>query len=283
MKKLTIFFVTAVMAFGFIGCKKTSQGQAAATTVKIAYPNWAAEVAITNLAKVALEDHGYKASIIMLEPGPIYASLAKGDVDLLLGAWLPNTHAAYWEEYGADIEKIGTSYAGGTTGIVVPSYVAESSLEDLAAAKDKYDGKIIGIGSGAGIHGTTEKMIKAYNLPYEQITSSGPAMVASLEKAIQQKKPVAVTGWKPHYMWDRFDLKYLDDPKGVYPKDSANILSRQGFVTDHPELGKFFKNFFMEDKLLYSLMDVVKDAPDELEAARKWYGEHKDYMDKMWK
>lgn len=272
------------LTLGIVHCKgKDDGGEAVASKkVTIAYPNWAAEVAITHLAKIVLDDHGYEAKIMMLEPGPIYASLAKGDVDLLLGAWLPNTHASYWEEYGENIDKIGMSYAGGTTGLVVPDYVEEKSIEDLIAAKDKYNGEIVGIGSGAGIHANTEKAIKEYDLPLKQITSSGPAMFASLEKAINQNKAVVVTGWEPHYMWDRFDLRYLEDPKEVFPLDSALIVARKGFAEAQPELAKFFKNFFLEDKYLYDLMDKFKEADDELKVAEQWYNENKDYMLKMW-
>jgi glycine betaine/proline transport system substrate-binding protein len=29
-------------------------------------------------------------------------------------------------------------------------------------------------------------------------------------------------------------LKYLKDPKGVYPKDACTIISRRGFEADQP-------------------------------------------------
>lgn len=285
MKKLTLIFSMVFLTLGIAQCKGKDDGGELAVgskKVTIAYPNWAAEVAITHLAKIALDDHGYETKIMMLEPGPIYASLAKGDVDLLLGAWLPNTHVAYWDEYGENIDKIGMSYAGGTTGLVVPAYVEEKSIEDLIAAKDKYNSEIVGIGSGAGIYASTERAIKEYNLPFTQITSSGPAMFASLEKAVNQNKAVVVTGWEPHYMWDRFELRYLEDPKKIYPLDSAMIVSRKGFTEDQPELANFFENFFIEDKYLYDLMEKFKEADDELKVAEQWYNENKDYMLKMW-
>jgi glycine betaine/proline transport system substrate-binding protein len=53
-------------------------------------------------------------------------------------------------------------------------------------------------------------------------------MVASLDKAIRDKEWIVVT-WKPHFKWSQNDLKYLKDPKGVYPKDACTIISRRGF------------------------------------------------------
>ena len=64
--------------------------------------------------------------------------------------------------------------------------------------KDKFKGRIIGVGSGAGIHADTYRAIEEYGLELEQITSSGPAMVAALKKATRDKDWIVITGWKPH-------------------------------------------------------------------------------------
>ncbi len=248
-------------------------------TISVLYPNWAEGIAFTHLAKVALEAHGYDVKVTPIEPGPIYASLAKGDADLFFDAWLPNTHADYWAKYGDKLNKLGESFSNGTTGLVVPAYVEENSIEDLNAVKDKYNGKIIGIGSGAGIHANTEKAIEAYDLDYEQVTSSGPAMVASLQKAYNSKDPIIITGWKPHHKWAKFDLKYLEDPKGIYPKDVCAILSRKGFEEDFPKVADFASNFNLEERELYDLMEDIKDTGDPLKASKAWYEEHKVLVD----
>ncbi|RZT91209.1 glycine betaine/proline transport system substrate-binding protein [Ancylomarina subtilis] len=276
IKLLPIVLLSLIMVQGCNPKKKNEKKE-----VLILYPNWAEGVAFTHLAKVALEDMGYAPKVKPIEPGPIYASLAKGDADLFLDAWLPNTHKEYWEKFGSKIDKIGEAFSGGTTGIVVPSYVEINSIEELAAYKDKFEGKIIGIGSGAGIHGNTEKAIEAYGLDYKQITSSGPAMLASLKKRIQRNEWVAITGWKPHFMWAQFDIKYLEDPKGVYPKDVCAILARKGFTKNFPELATFFSNFNVTEDQLYSLMAMIEKADSPEIAAQKWYKKNKDLV-KSW-
>ncbi|MCF8328500.1 MAG: glycine betaine ABC transporter substrate-binding protein [Bacteroidales bacterium] len=251
-------------------------------SLEILYPNWAEGVAFTHLAKVALEDNGYDVKITPIEPGPIYASLAKGDADLFLDAWLPHTHEDYWEKFGDKLVKVGESFSGGTTGLVVPQYVDINSIEELNEHVDKFGGEIIGIGSGAGIHRNTEKAIEKYGLDYKQVTSSGPAMMASLQKAYNKKEPIVVTGWKPHFMWANYDLKYLEDPKGIYPKDVCAIVSRQGFKKDFPTLEKFFSNFNLQETELYDLMGAIKEGDDEEAAAKEWYKSHKVMVDSWW-
>lgn len=260
-------------------CDSAQKKQEESKEISILYPNWAEGIAFTHLAKVALDEHGYDVTVTPISPGPIYASLAKGDADLFFDAWLPHTHGDFWEKYGDNLTKLGESFSNGTTGLVVPAYVEENSITELNDVKEKYDGKIIGIGSGAGIHGNTEKAIKEYNLDYEQITSSGPAMVASLQKAYNKKEPIVITGWKPHHKWNKYDLKYLEDPKGVYPKDVCAILSRKGFADDMPKVAEFAGNFNLEERQLYDLMDDIKESGNPLKSAKEWYAEHKVLVD----
>jgi len=277
-RSVLAIFVAATMVAGFAACQPKGEQTEKETEISILYPNWAEGIAFTNLAKAALDDMGYTVEITPLEPGPIYATLAKGDADLLLDAWLPHTHGDYWDKYGDKLVKLGESFSNGTTGLVVPSYVDVNSIEELNDNVDKFNGEIIGIGSGAGVHRNTEKAIEEYELDFEQVTSSGPAMIASLQKAYAKEEPIIITGWKPHYKWAQYDLKYLDDPKGVYPKDVCAILSRQGFKEDHPMMGEFFTNFNLSDEQLHDLLMKIRKSDDELVAAREWYMAHKDMI-----
>ena len=290
LKTITSLFIAASMIFlaSCAGGGGQKQEEGAEKTgvpqdeLLILYPNWAEGIAFTNLAKVALEDKGYNVTIKPIEPGPIYASLAKGDADLFLDAWIPHTHSDYMDKYGDQLVKLGESFSGGTTGLVVPQYVDINSISELNDHADKFDGRIIGIGSGAGIHGNTLKVIDEYGLDFEQVTSSGPAMMASLQKAYNSNDWVVITGWKPHHMWADYDLKYLEDPKGIYPKDVCAILSREGFKEDFPTLAKFFSNFNFAETELYNLMNEIGEGDDPLSAAESWYNDHKVMVNSWW-
>ena len=248
--------------------------------VTILYPNWAEGVAFTHLAKVALEDKDYEVELINLEPGLIYGELSKTNSkgDVFMDAWLPHTHVDYWNDYGDKLVILGEAFSEGTTGLVVPSYVPINSIEELNANADNFGNEIIGIGSGAGIHASTLKAIDEYDLDYEQISSSGPAMVASLDRAVKNNDWVLITGWKPHYKWMNFDIKYLEDPKGVYPTDVCTIISRRGFEEDMPEAAGFFKKFNLTEDQLYDLMATI-DSEGEESGASQWYSDNKDIVD----
>ncbi|SDZ93328.1 glycine betaine/proline transport system substrate-binding protein [Porphyromonadaceae bacterium NLAE-zl-C104] len=278
MKYLVSLLLAAAITFSMSSCGGSSSG--GSDEVTILYPNWAEGIAFTYLAKVALEDHDYAVDLINLEPGLIYGELSKSNSkgDVFLDAWLPYTHEDYWNDYGDDLVKLGESFSEGTTGLVVPSYVEINSIEELNAHRDRFGGEIIGIGSGAGIHRNTLKAIEEYDLDFEQVTSSGPAMIASLDKAVKNNDWIVITGWKPHFKWSNFDLKYLDDPKGVYPMDVCAIISRRGFEEDMPEVADFFKKFNLEEEQLYSLMAAIDEDGEEA-GAQKWYEANQTLVD----
>jgi glycine betaine/proline transport system substrate-binding protein len=287
LRNLGILLVFVALAVSVSSCKNSGKKKERSKDkkeVSIFYANWAESIAFTYLAKAALEANGYTVKLTNLANGLIYGELSKdnskGDVNL--DAWLPNTHKDYWADYGDKLEILGESFSEGTTGLVVPAYVTINSIEELNANKDKFNGEIIGVGGGAGIHGNTLKAIDLYKLDFEQITSSGPTMVASLEKAIRDKEWIVVTGWKPHFKWAENDLKYLEDPKGVYPKDACTIISRKGFAKDKPEAATFFKNFTLEEAQLYELMALIVEKGEEA-GATKWYKANKVLVDSWMK
>lgn len=280
IKNLSVLFIAAALMLATFSCKNGAQKKNV-KEVSILYPNWAEGIAMSYLAKVALEANGYKVELTNLEPGLIYGELSKKNSkgDVFLDAWLPNTHKDYWAKYGATIEQLGVSFIDGTTGLVVPSYVSINSIEEMNKHAEEFDGKIIGVGSGAGIHANTLKAIEQYGLTdFEQITSSGPAMVASLEKAIKKNEWIVITGWKPHFKWAENDLKYLDDPKGIYPKDECQIISRKGFKEEKPVAANFFANFNFKEAQLYELMGDIKKLGEE-EGAKSFYTNNKAMID----
>lgn len=268
--------IAAVSLFTLAACGDDNQQK----PVKILYPSWAEGVAMTHLAEYVLDEKGFAVETTLIEPGPLYAALSKGDADLYLDAWLPHTHKDYWERFGDKLEVVGVAFDDASTGLVVPDYVEIDSVAELNDNVDMFDGKIYGIGSGAGIHSNTIRAIDEYPLNYEQLTSSESSMMAELRRSIAAKEPIIITGWKPHYMWDLYDLKMLKDPKEVYLIDQIEILSRQGFSDDHPEVASFFSKFQFNSDQLHELMAMVgEDERNPKAGAKKFYEKYKDKID----
>jgi len=252
--------------------------------IKIGYIAWDEDVAVTYLFKQILEDRGYQVDITELEVGQIYAGLAQGNPDLFLDAWLPATHADYWNQYGSQLEDLGVWYDQATLNIAVPNYLTDiNSLADLKGKGGMFGGKITGIDPGAGLSRTTKEMLPKYGLQgeYQLQTSSTTAMLAALQRAIDAQQPIVVTLWHPHWAYARYPIKDLEDPRGAMGgTEQVHSVGRQGFSEDFPEVTSMLKKFKLTDQQLSSLENAINNAgkDGEQRAAKEWMEAHPEVI-----
>lgn len=274
--------LTLSFSLMFMGCGSGGGQEGESKSAKLVYVNWAEGIAYTHLAQVVLEEKmGYDVQIQSAQVGPGYTDIAKGNSDAFMETWLPNLHKDYVEEYKEDIVDLGNVYEGTQSGLVVPSYMDIETISDLNDVADELDGKITGIDAGAGVMKTTEDVIEKYDLNLELISSSGPAMTAALKKAYDNKEPIVVTGWNPHWMFGRFDLKFLkQDKEQVWSSGNIHIMGRKNIEQDKPELAQFLKNMYFTDSQLADLMLKVEESDKDVSViARQWMKNNPDVIE----
>ena len=120
-----------------------------------------------------------------------------------------------------------------------------SENEKNASAAEQVNKTIIGIDPGSGIMSLTDKAMKDYDLnDWTLISASSAAMTATLKKSYDRKKPIIITGWTPHWMFSRYKLKYLDDPKQSYGSaEEIHTITRKGFSKEQPNAEKLLSQF----------------------------------------
>jgi glycine betaine/proline transport system substrate-binding protein len=151
---------------------------------------------------------------------------------------------------------------------------AGSSGTPAAAASvgDQVKHQIIGIDPGAGLMKQTAQAIKDYGLSdWKLVEGSDAAMTAALDKAIKEKKPIIVTGWTPHWMFAKYEVKYLQDPKGSYGKDEEiHTVVRNGLKEDAPSAYTMLDRFEWTPDDMAVVMSAIVDGKKPEEAAAQW-------------
>lgn len=263
LKKIGLLLIAVILLVSCGGRKSNK--------INLIYVNWAEGIAMTNVAKILLEEQGYDVNLMNADVAPIFASLARGNADAFMDVWLPVTHHEYMKQYADKIELLSNNFDEARIGLVVPSYVTINSITELNDHKDKFNGEIVGIDAGAGMMGTTEAAITNYNLDFKLLTSSEAAMVASLKKAIDNEEWTVVTGWTPHWKFSRYDLKMLEDPDKVFgDAEQIKTATRKGFSQDHPYVAEFLTNVSFTSDQIGSLIQSVEDADTEAAGAQAW-------------
>lgn len=262
------------------GCQTEEQTE---KTADLVYVNWAEGIAYTNLAKNILEQKmGYDVTITSADVGPAYTAIANGDRDAFMETWLPVLHRNYMDQFEDDIVDLGYVYEGTQSGLVVPEYVEVDSISNLNNYVEEFDGQITGIDAGAGVMQTTQEVIDEYDLNYELMTSSGPAMTAALSNAIENEEWIVVTGWNPHWKFGRWDLKFLkqDDDNVLWETGNIHIMGRQNLKEDKPELAAFLSNMKFNEEQLADLMVKVNESEDDVATVtEQWMNDHEELVE----
>ncbi|TDX29061.1 glycine betaine/proline transport system substrate-binding protein [Modicisalibacter xianhensis] len=250
-------------------------------TVELAYVEWASEVASTNVVRAVLEQMGYEVDMSSLSAAAMWQAVAYGDADAMVAAWLPTTHENYYEQTKEQVVDLGTNLEGTKLGLVVPAYTDITSIDQLDDKANAINGEIVGIDPGAGLMGLTEDVIEEYGLDDIQLQSgSGATMTAALQAAINNQEDIVVTGWTPHWMFARWDLKYLEDPKNVYGgAEEIHTIVRQGLKEDMPEVHALLDNFSWTPEQMGEVMLMnQEEGSDPYENAKQWVEENPDIV-----
>lgn len=278
---LLILFLT-VMFCGLPG--QAAAAAKAGKTIKIVYVDWDCAIASSNLAKAVLEDtFGYRVELLPVSQEAMWASVASGEADAMVTAWLPDTHAVAYARVKNQVEMLGKLVSGARLGLAVPDYVPLRSIVELDVNADKFNGRIVGIDTGSGLMRLAANALKDYGITQLQLVpGSGASMAANLADAIQKQEWIVVTAWSPHWMFSRWPMHYLDDPQGSLGKDESIFkVGREGLKKDYPEVWAFLSNFRFEDaSQLQRLMDWNQQrGTDPVQNARRFMKENPRLVD----
>lgn len=257
--------------------------------ISIGIPSgWDEGIAVSNLWISILEDKGYEVDSQTADVGVIYTGLAGGDFDLTYDVWLPYTHANYEEEYGDQVTDLGVWYDDAKLTIAVNEDSPAQSLEDLADMADEYGNKLVGIEAGAGLTQVTQdEVIPTYGLEgMDYSISSTPAMLAELKGATDAGNNIAVTLWRPHWAYDEFPVRDLEDPEGALgDAEEIHMWGAEDFGDRYPELKGWLENFTLDDEQLFSLENLMFNdeeyADDPQAAVDAWLEENPDFVDQV--
>ncbi|WP_246096285.1 glycine betaine ABC transporter substrate-binding protein [Paenibacillus sinopodophylli] len=279
--RLSIIAAAVLVIALVAGCSSSGSSK---KKVTLAYVAWDSEIASSYVVKEVLEQKlNYEVELLQVDAGPMWAGISDGSADAMVAAWLPTTHASYISKYNGKYEDLGQNLEGTKVGLVVPQYMDINSIEELnGAVGDSVDYTIIGIEPGAGLMMSTEKVLDEYKLrdKWTLLESSSAAMTQQLEKAYAKQEPIIVTGWTPHWMFAKMDLKYLEDPSNVYGGDEQiHTIARKGLKEDQPEAFTFLDKFNWTPDDMAAVMIDIQEGKTPEDAAKAWVEQNADKVE----
>lgn len=276
MKKLVIAGALAAL----LGSPALAAEPDSCATVRLSDVGWTDITATTAVATTILEALGYETKVDVLAVPVTYESLARGDIDVFLGNWMPTMEAyiAPYREAGT-VETVRTNLVGAKYTLAVSKSLADAGLKDfadIAKFSDQLDDTIYGIEAGNDGNKIILDMIAkdAFGLgKFSLKESSEQGMLAQAKRSA--KDGIVFLGWEPHPMNKNLEMDYLTGGDDWFGPDfgGATVATnvRKGYLEECPNVGRFLKNLEfsldMENAIMGAILD---DGEDPGDAAAAW-------------
>ena len=241
---------------------------------------WDENVAVSNLTKALLEDElGYERVDIDTNEDldATYRRVASGELDAFQDVWLPNQEALL-EQVAEEVEHLDPWFLGETKqGMAVPAYMDVRNIDDLNGTDAQF---IFGIEqSSVMMQEVGEEVMPAYSLEQELVAAPTAGMLAEVDRLYAFRDEFVFLAWSPHWMNQRYDIRYLKDPKDAQgttndPAKCSTIV-RGDLREDDPVAYAFIDALELTEDQINGLETVINDEDDPLAGARRWASENR--------
>src|ERR671911_849047 len=275
-KLLAAILALVLGALALTGCGGLGQNN----VLLLANIGWDENVAVSNLTKALLEDElGYERVDISTSENldATYRRVASGEVDAFQDVWLPN-QGALLDQVAEDVEHLDPWFLGETKqGMAVPAYMDVRSIDQLNGTDAQF---ILGIEpTSVMMQWVGQEVIPAYGLDQELVTAPTAGMLDEVERLYSFREEFVFLAWSPHWMNQRFDIRYLEDPKDAMgptndPAECSTIV-RRGLREKDPVAYAFMDALELTEEQINDLEYAINKEDDPLAGARRWASDNR--------
>jgi glycine betaine/proline transport system substrate-binding protein len=251
--------------------------------LRLANIGWDENVAVSSLTKVLLEDElAYELVEISnsQDLDSTYRGVASGELDAFQDVWLPNQEDLL-EDVAGDVEHLGPWFLGQTRqSMAVPAYMDIESIGQLSGTDAEF---IFGIEPSSRVMrevagGDAGGVIPAYGLEQKLVQAPTAGMLAEVGRRYALREEFAFLAWSPHWMNQRFDIRYLRDPKDAMgetndPAECSTIVS-EDLRKEDPAAHAFVDALELTEAQINGLERAINEE-GSLAGARRWASENR--------
>jgi len=244
-------------------------------TLRLGYTNDSTSIITSNLVKAVLvEKLSNSVKVTEYPADTLWKELAKGNVDVMVSAWLPQSHGAYLKKFKGQVEVLKPVTLGVQIGLITPTYVTVDGLNQLSTKASRFKNKIYCIKGHIGSIEMTKRAIAAYslkNVKCVQLTEQ--KWIKKIEDCSNKLEWIVLGAWSPHIVFSQWKLKYLEDSKEVFSKDEQIVaVSNSSLHKDNRDAYAFLKKFYCSPKEIQEIMNNI------VKRNKSPYGAAKDYL-----
>jgi glycine betaine/proline transport system substrate-binding protein len=318
MKTKKCIFKVMVLVFGIslLLLPFSTNASTASKKLILADVGWDSVQVHNRIAGFILEHgYGYKVEYMPGETIPLFAGLARGDIDINMEVWIANQKEAYDKAIKAgQVVDLGSNFPDSWQGWLVPTYMIKGdpkrgikpmapdlkSIEDLPKywklfkdPEDPSKGRFFNSVPGWECTKINTKKLKAYGLDKyynDFITGSDAALNGSMAAAFKKGEPWLGYYWAPTWVLGILDMTPIEEPPYdkklwdtnyacAYPAVRVNIVVNASLQKRAPEIVEFLKKYETTQAMANKFLAYMRDKKADTKAAGIWF--LKNYED-LW-
>ena len=232
------------------------------------------------VVQAILQRDGHEVVMSAYPHEEMFRRFGENEVDLLVSAWLPDSHGAYLTPLLESTRKLGVLYQPYCIW-GVPDYVPESAVSEIADLLKpdvlaRMDRTLQGINPGAGISRFSKMMVQAYGLDaagYHFEPGSEAQCFDGYEQAVSEQRWRVVPLWHPQYLHHRYRIRALREPLGLLGgADDATLLIRRAAEPRlSPQTLATLAGLHLGNEVVTRIDHAIrKEGVDPLSVAREW-------------
>jgi glycine betaine/proline transport system substrate-binding protein len=215
----------------------------------------------------------FEVELYRLPEATMFQVLSTGEIDIVISAWLPNTHYDSISQYATSIIKHSLLCDSLGLYLVVPQYTQMWSIDDLFENRNLLRNTIVIPESQNAIYEQAKNLLTDYGLnTFSLQESTWDHIVAYVDESTKNNSAFAFIGLRPHWIFRRYELRTLYDKRhalGEY--EQAFIYAHNTFPEKLPVIARFLSNvrFTLDD--METLMEMNQALGTEpYENAIRW-------------
>jgi glycine betaine/proline transport system substrate-binding protein len=128
----------------------------------------------------------------------------------------------------------------------------------------------------------SDEVIPTYHLKQGYTEWSAPAMLYEVGKRINDREEFAFIAWRPHWMNQRYNFVYLDDPENALgelnePSRITTIVRKQ-LSDDDPVAYALIKALALTEEQVDDLEEAINAAGDSVVGAETWMNNNRSVV-----
>ena len=187
---------------------------------------------------------------------------------------------------------IGRNSGKAIQGTFVPAATTPAELTSMGQLNDYIElfdkdgdgrGEMHGLEPGTGGNRIQLLQIERLGLNYDLVETGEFAELAELESRIAKGETMTFQMWKPHWIFSKYDLRFLEDPTGSIPESIVMTVVNEELLRTNPDVCLLLNRFeTTADEVSDMIYEAEVEGREPMDIAQEWIENNRDKVNEYW-